>query len=157
MEKLIKLSDAVKAVCKGCLKENPHCRHHWDCPMLTNLGKLPSADRPKGEWIEQEDDYHHYWERSECGMGVGLDDVRNFCPNCGADMRGSAAANRSAWIPCSERMPHIYGRYLVTTKIFDNNVVETNVWDDEEQRWCWVGEVIAWMPLPEPWKGADDE
>lgn len=44
-------------------------------------------DRPRGEWVEQEDDYHHYWECSECGMGVGLDDIRNFCPNCGADMR----------------------------------------------------------------------
>ena len=51
---------------------------------------LPSADRPQGEWIEQEiDDYHHYWECSECGMGVGLDDVRNFCPNCGARMERS--------------------------------------------------------------------
>ena len=45
------------------------------------------TDRPRGEWEEQEDDYHHYWECSECGMGVGLDDIRNFCPNCGADMR----------------------------------------------------------------------
>ena len=44
------------------------------------------ADRPQGEWIEQEDDYHHYWECSECGMGVGLDDIRNYCPNCGAKM-----------------------------------------------------------------------
>ena len=47
------------------------------------------ADRPQGEWIEQEDDYHHYWECSECGMGVGLDDIRNFCPNCGARMKGA--------------------------------------------------------------------
>lgn len=61
------------------------------------------------------------------------------------------------WIPCSERMPHIYSRYLVTTKIFDNNVVEINIWDDEEQRWCWIGEVLAWMPLPEPWRGADND
>ena len=50
---------------------------------------IPSADRPRGEWIEQEDDYHHYWECSECGMGVGLDDIRNYCPNCGARMKGA--------------------------------------------------------------------
>ena len=50
---------------------------------------IPSADRPRGEWIEQEDDYHHYWECSECGMGVGLDDIRNFCPNCGCRMKGA--------------------------------------------------------------------
>ena len=50
---------------------------------------IPSADRPRGEWIEQEDDYHHYWECSECRMGVGLDDIRNFCPNCGCRMKGA--------------------------------------------------------------------
>ena len=50
---------------------------------------LKGADRPQGEWIVQEDDYHHYWECSECGMGVGLDDIRNFCPNCGAHMKGA--------------------------------------------------------------------
>lgn len=47
MSDTIYRDDAVRAVCKGCLKENPHCRHHWDCLVLTNLGKLPSADR----WI----------------------------------------------------------------------------------------------------------
>lgn len=53
------------------------------------INTLPSAGRPQGEWIEQEDDYHHYWECSECGMGVGLDDIRNYCPNCGAKMKGA--------------------------------------------------------------------
>lgn len=53
------------------------------------VNAIPSADRPRGEWIEQEDDYHHYWECSECGIGVGLDDIRNFCPNCGARMKGA--------------------------------------------------------------------
>ena len=47
------------------------------------------VERPQGEWIEQEDDYHHYWECSECGMGVGLDDIRNYCPNCGCRMKGA--------------------------------------------------------------------
>ena len=75
MEKLIKLSDAVKAVCKGCLKENPHCRHHWDCPMLTNLGKLPSADRPKGEWIETP---NHTIRCSVCGAEF-TDDIMDAC------------------------------------------------------------------------------
>ena len=81
--------DAVKAVCKGCLKENPHCRHHWDCPMLTNLGKLPSADRPQGEWI-----FHSEWEeyycRYECSLcGRTYDYDMNYCGFCGARMKGA--------------------------------------------------------------------
>lgn len=55
--------------------------------IICKVETMPSADRPQGEWVEQEDDYYHYWECSECGMGVGLDDIRNYCPNCGADMR----------------------------------------------------------------------
>ena len=106
--------DAVKAVCKGCLKENPHCRHHWDCPMLTNLGKLPSAYR---------------------------------------------------WIPCAERLPSEQGQYLVTFPLSNGDpwvyvlsfckgkFYETDdEWGDVE-----YDDVTAWMPLPEPWKGADDE
>ena len=60
------------------------------------LDKVPSADRPKGEWIE---DYHgngwnDYWDYtcSNCGKRYERADAvlckANFCPNCGADMRG---------------------------------------------------------------------
>lgn len=73
----------------------PNCYNGWSdtydkAYIIGAIEEQPSIDiEPKrGEWIEQEDDYHHYWECSECGMGVGLDDIRNYCPNCGADMRG---------------------------------------------------------------------
>ena len=93
--------DAVKAVCKGCLKENPHCRHHWDCPMLTNLGKLPSADRPQGEWIRDMywsrgagmgEEYGFFYKCSLCEYEVENGYTRcsfNFCPHCGARMKGA--------------------------------------------------------------------
>ena len=49
-------------------------------------------DYQHGEWIEQED----CWQCSVCGdeyvLEVGvkpIDAKMNFCPNCGADMRGS--------------------------------------------------------------------
>lgn len=55
--------------------------------LLTECIKvLPSADREKGEWIRQSDDYRDYYECDHCGIAVGIDDIRNFCPCCGADM-----------------------------------------------------------------------
>ena len=120
MSDTIYRDDAVRAVCKGCLKENPHCRHHWDCPMLTNLGKLPSADR---------------------------------------------------LIPCLERLPkigehHISEPCLVYCKCgayafaeLEENIFGQVGWscerdDDYHEP---IGEVVAWMPLPEPWRGADND
>ena len=66
------------------------------------------------------------------------------------------------WIPCSERLPESDGDYIVNfhSKFPDNdeyNTVEVaefsqGAWDD-----VLYGKVTAWMPLPEPWKGDDDD
>ena len=55
---------------------------------------------PKGHWIEQEGyDWDTYYDCSECGEsfypidGTPTDNLYNFCPNCGADMRGEENGN----------------------------------------------------------------
>ena len=71
------------------------------------------------------------------------------------------------WIPCSERLPekdtHFYlttianhGLNFITTLPDDVDVVR---WDYDRRKgrnswhWCTERTVIAWMPLPEPYKG----
>ena len=67
------------------------------------------------------------------------------------------------WIPCSERLPEKDGYYLATC---DGEICgedqpftglaeyENRKWvDDEDDYQC----VLAWMPLPEPWKGEEDD
>jgi hypothetical protein len=70
------------------------------------------------------------------------------------------------WIPCSERLPEKDGEYLVTMLYFGEKTValdwfshyETDDEDNGKPLWVYgYDNVIAWMPLPEPWKGEQDE
>ena len=71
------------------------------------------------------------------------------------------------WIPCSEP-PKSYGKYLVTIDGFGKyKYVQILCYGDADfadKNPCWyfydseygdvtVDNVLAWMPLPEPWKG----
>lgn len=49
------------------------------------------AERPQGEWINREavsNTTFPFWERYECNQCHKFNGYSNFCPNCGADMRG---------------------------------------------------------------------
>ena len=64
------------------------------------------------------------------------------------------------WIPCSEREPKGQGYYICTCKDGSkykraSAVKWSNGWQLTGARAYWV--VLAWMPLPQPWKGADDD
>lgn len=81
------------------------------------------------------------------------------------------------WIPCSERLPEEDGLYLVTSREkataeefgFDLDDVEVRKMRFNEDGWRipkhipeWINGVVhttvlAWMPLPEPYKEGADE
>lgn len=59
------------------------------------------------------------------------------------------------WIPCSERLPEDDGTYLITGKsiyTFKDPTFWTDIAVFEDDDWNGKN-VIAWMPLPEPFKG----
>ena len=63
----------------------------------------------------------------------------------------------SEWIPCSERLPNNFYEdemVLATTDVDGLRVILMLAVDVE--RFYLKGYVSAWMPSPEPWKGADD-
>lgn len=73
-----------------------------------------------------------------------------FCANC-------ADGNRpqGEWIPCSERLPNVFQKAVVCN-IHGGMMIGAYT----EFGWmfpCYFEKPIAWMPLPEPWKGADYE
>ena len=62
-----------------------------------------------------------------------------------------------AWIPCSERMPEVCGRYLCTNNDPGEYGVGIDTWLGDENGWLYYEKTIAWMPLPEPYKEDDHE
>lgn len=58
------------------------------------------------------------------------------------------ALKQPSWIPVTERLPEERGYYLTTTK---NGEVYCDYWDEDNFNRTEL--VIAWMPLPEPYKG----
>jgi hypothetical protein len=65
------------------------------------------------------------------------------------------------WIPTSERLPEVdkYGEAYVLVCMDDEFIATTTYVKDEGfELWADSGEVIAWMPLPEPYRmEVDDE
>ena len=69
--------------------------------------------------------------------------------------------NVGEWIPCSERLPVYYDWHYVTVKPFyegKKNYVAMERFDSRKGEWssherAYKDKVIAWMPLPEPYKG----
>lgn len=64
------------------------------------------------------------------------------------------------WIPCSERLPDKEDHYLMT--VISRGEIKTFVGffikeiNDFEMFQYRYGEVLAWMPLPKPYKAGDD-
>lgn len=73
------------------------------------------------------------------------------------------------WIPCSERLPEEDGIYIVDDRVFNSPWIHTAGFMVSSKAWCENhgvyyddkygryedGRVIAWQPLPEPWKGEE--
>ena len=69
----------------------------------------------------------------------------------------NTSTDSSTWIPCSERLPEIDGGYICTAKDVEESLeLIYSTWDNS-----WMDEfdseyeVIAWMPLPLPYKAGD--
>ena len=73
--------------CKDCSM----CTEDGGCRVEDWIDKLPSADRPQGEWVSNHDGS---WNCSECGLRVFIYAKGNYCPNCGARMKGADDAQR---------------------------------------------------------------
>ena len=72
-------------------------------------------------------------------------------------LREAPSIEIQTWIPCSEMSPEEDGEYLITLDFEWGREIEIGLYADGE----WLNDNrhvnIAWMPMIEPWKGADDD
>jgi hypothetical protein len=57
----------------------------------------------------------------------------------------------TGWIPCSERLPQDEQKVLVTTR--SGNLIDVEFYHASA---FWKHYVIAWMPLPEPYRESEE-
>ena len=75
-----------------------------------------------------------------------------------AELEWRLGEAEQVWIPCSERLPEKDELVLVTVWN-DVSIAWRNIyggWESAEDMYE-KGDVTAWMPLPKPYKGGDDE
>ena len=109
-EELIK--DTVASIwgepCEDCISREDAISEAYEIPDtkyehhyvvdVDDLRNMPSVTpQPKrGKWIEKTGEGFDAWaECSECGCVNPFEDDFNYCPNCGADMRGVKADDES--------------------------------------------------------------
>lgn len=70
-----------------------------------------------------------------------------------------SAEAEQGWIPCSERLPDVDVDVLTTTdwsEVLIAWLLKCGAWETEGSVLVY-DEITAWMPLPKPYKGGDDE
>lgn len=149
MDKYEKIVQAMRVCCGDGSDEVHFC----DCDSC-----------PYKEYIEEHDCYTDY---TKCEDKLGRDAADAIEELCKIARQWILVAaeleheNKNAvkWIPCSEKLPKEEGHYLVTTYDDDGYLdVDMCFWEDvdtnENNGFCIATDVLAWMALPMPWKGA---
>lgn len=62
--------------------------------FIDAIRAIPSADRPRAEWIGKTEGFHSHWCCSSCGAWALLEYneqmcLSKYCPSCGAQMKGA--------------------------------------------------------------------
>ena len=116
-----------------------------------NMGDLidrqAAIDCCRNEWEEE------VAERIEALPSVQLLDIARDIATIIENEKDMRVMLQQQWIPVTERLPE-YGTEVVTINKDDEYKIN-HVIDEEDGEWFFDG-AVAWMPLPEPYKGEEE-
>ena len=140
MEEWIKKSDAIKAIKDNSFALGDDYLEINGYGAIDDIRALPSAGRPQGEWIPCSEKLPEDI-RPVLVTWKNNDPASYYQYIVGKHFIGTAHYHRGKWYWYSSVTEDLLAEYgKCETEEFDEAI-----------------EAVAWMPLPEPWKGADDE
>ena len=120
----------------------------------------------KGDWEITDKDFYSDPQSVELGIGIAIRIIKNFAmlngiSNLSLEIKTSdkdvPETNVGKWIPCSERLPKVYQIVFVTVETQIGNICYVSKRSERDGEDFWYAlsgrKPIAWMPLPEPYKG----
>ena len=120
------------------------------------------------ELRKSEERYYRYLDDSNLPCMFDKSDIEEKRVNTIKEMleivQEVAEEYKDGWIPCSERLPDDDSICIVTAEYPNNETVVDYGWFDRI-RVCWyvgmqefrTSNIIAWQPLPEPFKESDSD
>ena len=148
------------AICRNMCDENCkyekgntcyHAREHYAIDSVLSAeavphGRLIDADSLISDLEE--------WKENPNNDDSAVDLVNHFI----GIIKTTPSAEAVQWIPCSERLPDVDVEVLATVDWGDVRIawlIKGGAWETDEYMLD-HDEILAWMPLPKPYKGGDD-
>ena len=107
--------------------------------------------------IIKDEVYRDYEERiiEECAIENVIDIINELAEKYINTSTDTSTDTSSGWIPCSERLPEEDGYYLTTIRFYHLHNLVAMGCNFEDGKWLYMDgddEVLAWQPLPAPFK-----
>ena len=114
---------------------------------------------------KQIDELRAYAKDRKCELAKMINDAADTIEVLSAklhasNMERSSQYYNNGWIPCNEMLPDEYGEYLVTKRTFGWNCeeyVSNDIAYFDNDGFHKADTVIAWKPLPEPYKAESEK
>ena len=117
------------------------------------IDEIKNFKNGAAEWRDEQEDRSDIWHRADSAIASAIE--------IGLRIKKLPSAPR--WIPVMKRLPEEDTDVLITG---ENGEVDIARWKydswTEDDVVVWEGsgysyiDPVAWMPLPEPWKGGED-